>query len=155
MTRCTKFASYCLCNEYLSLITIVFTDEKKFRYGGQDGWASYWFYVTDKPGIAQMSKDYGKYKSVMILMALSNYGILNVSRASGKMNTDQCADIVLDHVIPECTVAHGDSIQSKMWGRCQQGKFIRMDVHLLMTVTSGKQQRQNLPELSHYKSFHS
>ncbi|KAA6397418.1 MAG: putative Transposable element Tc3 transposase [Streblomastix strix] len=104
-----RFASDYLCNELLSLIPIVFTDEKKFRYDGPDGWASYWFHVTDKPGIAQMSKDYGKYKGVMVHMALSNYGILNVSRVSGKMNADQWADIVSDHVIPECNVAHGDS----------------------------------------------
>ncbi|KAA6359517.1 MAG: hypothetical protein EZS28_044956 [Streblomastix strix] len=66
-------------------IAIVFIDEKKFIYDGPDGRMYYWWHVSDNPGTVHMSKDFGKFKGVMVHMAISTAGILSLTRVRSKM----------------------------------------------------------------------
>jgi hypothetical protein len=65
---------------------IVFSDEKKFRMDGPDGWNYDWHELGTKDDSPQFSKDYGRYKGVMVWMGISAQGILHLERVTGTLD---------------------------------------------------------------------
>jgi hypothetical protein len=89
-----------------SLKKWVFTDEKKFRFDGPDGWNKFWVHKHDKRFKPAMSKDYGKYKGVMVWGAVSSEGLLALERTTPKMSGDDYLKMVtgppLDKIRSKC-----------------------------------------------------
>ncbi|KAA6369626.1 MAG: putative Transposable element Tc3 transposase [Streblomastix strix] len=104
-----KFSSQFLSDEIMLGIAIVFTDEKKFKYDGPNGWMFYWWHASDNPRTVHMSKDFGKFKGVMVHMAVNTAGILSLTRVRGKMNSYDWVEVVINEVIPSANIAHGDA----------------------------------------------
>jgi transposase len=72
----------------------VFTDEKKFRFDGPDGWNKFWVHKHDKKFKPSMSKDYGRYRGVMVWGAVSTQGLLCLERTTAKMKGDDYLKMV-------------------------------------------------------------
>ncbi|KAA6401726.1 MAG: hypothetical protein EZS28_002754, partial [Streblomastix strix] len=79
-----KFSIEQLTEENSQKVPIVFTDEKKFRYDGPDGYNFYWQLAEDKKNNEMFSKDYNMYNGVMVHLAISDAGILSCDRITGK-----------------------------------------------------------------------
>jgi hypothetical protein len=72
----------------------VFTDEKKFRLDGPDGCNQYWVSDEEKKWKPPLSKDYGRYKGVMVWGAISGKGLLALERTTPKMDGDDYLKMV-------------------------------------------------------------
>jgi hypothetical protein len=86
---------------------VVFSDEKKFRFDGPDGWHKYWFAPNEPATLDCFSRDYGRYKGVMVWLAISSAGILHVERVRGKLDAAGYADMVCGDACAHIHKAHG------------------------------------------------
>jgi hypothetical protein len=86
---------------------VVFSDEKKFRFDGPDGWHKYWFAPNEPVKLDCFSRDYGRYKGVMVWLAISSAGILRVERVVGKLDAAGYADMVCGDACAHIHAAHG------------------------------------------------
>ncbi|KAA6403671.1 MAG: putative Transposable element Tc3 transposase, partial [Streblomastix strix] len=103
-----------LTKEPEDLQPILFQDEKKFRYDGPDGWAYYWIQLGDEKDEVIYSKDYGKFKRVIVHATISQEGLLTVDRMYGKMNAESWSGLLLSEVIPSIHAAHGTNFVQQM-----------------------------------------
>jgi hypothetical protein len=87
----------------------VFTDEKKFRWDGPDGWKHYWTMEGEGLEKSMFSKDYGRYKGVMVWMAASVAGIIHIERIKGTLDAEKYADMVTGEALPSIHAQHGDN----------------------------------------------
>ncbi|KAA6386489.1 MAG: hypothetical protein EZS28_017985 [Streblomastix strix] len=78
-----NYAEEYLTKEPEDLQPIIFSDEKKFRFNGPDGWAYYWIQLGDEKDEVIYSKDYGKFKGVMVHATISKEGLLTVLLYNG------------------------------------------------------------------------
>jgi hypothetical protein len=88
--------------------TTVFSDEKKFLMDGPDGWNYYWAELGDNTAPDCFSKDYGRYRGVMVWMAISSHGILHVERVRGKLDSDAYSQMVRGDATAKIHAAHGN-----------------------------------------------
>jgi transposase len=85
----------------------VFSDEKKFRMDGPDGWNQFWVVKGDKKFKPKLSKDYGKYKGVMVWGAVSSKGLLSLERTQSTMNGDDYLKMVTGTPLKKIQKLHG------------------------------------------------
>ncbi|KAA6392789.1 MAG: putative Transposable element Tc3 transposase [Streblomastix strix] len=109
-----KFAEEFLTQNQDQILELIFSDEKKFRFDGPDGWAYYWFCLGEKEDEAIYSKDYGKFKGVMCHLAISSAGILSMDRMLGKVNAESWCELLQSNILPEIHRNHGDAFIYQM-----------------------------------------
>jgi transposase len=86
---------------------VIFSDEKKFRWDGPDGWRSYWAGIDEKAPPAEYSKDYGQFHGVMVWVGMSAEGVLHVERMRGKVDAASYADMICGDALPHIHATHG------------------------------------------------
>jgi transposase len=94
-------------SEKFDFSTTVFSDEKKFRMDGPDGWNYFWAALGDKTVPDCYSKDYGRYRGVMVWMAISSHGVLSVERVRGKLDGEAYSAMVRGDAAAKIHAAHG------------------------------------------------
>jgi transposase len=86
---------------------VIFSDEKKFRFDGPDGWRYYWLELGKEEEKEYFSKDYGRYKGVMVWMGISSEGLIHIERMEGKINSETYTDMILNKAIPKIHEHYG------------------------------------------------
>lgn len=64
----------------------IFTDEKKFKFNGANGYYKYRHNLNNPGDDKYYSTDYHNFRGVMVWMGISTKGILHIERISGTMN---------------------------------------------------------------------
>ncbi|KAA6355578.1 MAG: putative Transposable element Tc3 transposase, partial [Streblomastix strix] len=109
-----QFAEEFLLNDQSKKTEIIFSDEKKFRFDGPDGWAYYWNSLDEKDEDSTYSKDYRKYKGVMVHATISSAGIFSLDRLQGCITEDVWRELLLSKVLPSIHAAHGEQFKYQM-----------------------------------------
>jgi hypothetical protein len=86
---------------------VIFTDEKKFRWDGPDGWRHYWAGMDDASAPVEYSKDYGQFHGVMVWAAMSSKGILHIERIQGRLDGPKYADLICGDALAAFHEKHG------------------------------------------------
>jgi hypothetical protein len=86
---------------------IIFSDEKKFRWDGPDGWRSYWAGIDERDPPALFSKDYNQYHGVMVWAGMSSEGVLHVERVQGMLDAAKFSDMVCGDALASIHAVHG------------------------------------------------
>lgn len=104
---------------------IIWTDEKKFRIDGPDSYNKYWVPVDKEHVTDVQSKDYQRYKGVMIWMAISSKGVIHFERVTGTMNADRYFEVVFANALPRIHAEHGiDFVFQQDNATCHKEKSI-------------------------------
>ncbi|KAA6404365.1 MAG: putative Transposable element Tc3 transposase [Streblomastix strix] len=109
-----QFAEEFLLNDQSKKTEIIFSDEKKFRFDGPDGWAYYWYSLDEKDDNSIYSKDYGKYKGVMVLATINSAGILSHDRMQGSITAVVQRELLLSQVFPSIHTELGEQFKYQM-----------------------------------------
>ncbi|KAA6404139.1 MAG: putative Transposable element Tc3 transposase [Streblomastix strix] len=108
------FAEEYLTKEPEDLEPILFSNQKKFRFDGPDGRAYYWIQLGDEKDEVIYSKDYGKFKGMMVNATISKECQLTVDRMYGKVNAESWSGLLLSEVIPSIHAIHGTNFVYQM-----------------------------------------
>ncbi|KAA6395752.1 MAG: putative Transposable element Tc3 transposase [Streblomastix strix] len=101
-----EFARDCIIKK-VDFDSVVFSDEKKFKLNGPDGYQYYWFAIDESNDFVRYSADYHRKKGVMVWLCMSSKGILCVQRLKGSINQDTYTDIVTNDPLAMMHGAHG------------------------------------------------
>jgi hypothetical protein len=93
--------------ERVDFSNVIFSDEKKFRFDGPDGCVYYWAQLGKDDEKQYCSKDYGKFKGVMVWLAISSAGVVHIERMQGKINSEVYVDMILEKAVPKFHFHHG------------------------------------------------
>jgi transposase len=103
---------------------VIFSDEKKFRFDGPDGWRYYWSEIGKDEAKDYYSKDYGKFKGVMVWMAISKAGLVHIERLDGNIDSELYSDMILSKAVPDFHYYHGtDFVFQQDNSRIHTSKF--------------------------------
>jgi transposase len=86
---------------------VIFSDEKKFRFDGPDGWRYYWLELGKEEEKEYFSKDYGTYKGVMVWIGISSEGMIHIERMEGKIDSETYTEMILNKALPKIHQYHG------------------------------------------------
>jgi hypothetical protein len=85
----------------------VFYVKKKFKYEGPDGYRSFMHKLgSDAPDV-QYSKDYNRFRGVMVCACISSEGLLHIDRIRGTVTADTYTAMLFSNALPEIHRRHG------------------------------------------------
>jgi transposase len=94
-------------HSYTDWDKVVFSDEKRFKYDGPDGYKCYWHQLgTEAPEVAY-STDYNQYRGVMVWACISSEGVLDVERIRGPITSESYTSMIFERAIWQIHRRHG------------------------------------------------
>jgi hypothetical protein len=86
---------------------VVFSDEKKFRWDGPDGYHSFWYQPDDAPPPVPFSRDYHQFRGVMVWGCVSSKGLLRLERMYGSVTADAYVTMLSGDPMAAIHASHG------------------------------------------------
>jgi hypothetical protein len=86
---------------------VVFSDEKRFKYDGPDGYRSYWHQMLSEVPVVRFSKDYNQFRGVMVWGCISSQGLLHMERIRGTVTAASYTAMLLGSAVASINRAHG------------------------------------------------
>jgi hypothetical protein len=86
---------------------VVFSDEKRFKYDGPDGYHSYWHQLGSEAPVVSYSKDYHQFHGVLVWACISSKGLLDIERIGGTVTSESYTTMLMGSAVWHIHMHHG------------------------------------------------